>query len=60
MKELFARAVMRELGVPGGQRGAGKVELPLVGHTSEPRVSVTNADIDEALAAEDAARYDAR
>jgi hypothetical protein len=44
----------------GSVEPEGRVVLPLVGRDSEPRVIVTNADIDEALAAEDAERYDGR
>jgi hypothetical protein len=36
------------------------VVLPLVGRSCEPTVNVTSADIEEALAAEDADRYDGR
>ena len=60
LKELFARAVAHELGVMAGRRPSGRVVLPLVGHRSAPRVSVTNADIEDALAAEDAERYRGR
>jgi hypothetical protein len=56
MNDLFARAVAHELGVMPGRRPSGRVALPLVGHRSAPRVSVTNADIEEALAAEDVER----
>lgn len=58
LKELFARAVAHELGFRAGRRGIGRVVLPLVGRAGTPTVSVSNADIEEALAAEDAARYD--
>jgi Arc/MetJ family transcription regulator len=60
LKDFFARAVAQELGLRAGRRGAGRVSLPLVGHASRPTVSVTNVDIEEALAAEDAGRYDSR
>jgi hypothetical protein len=60
LKDLFARAVAHELGLMAGRRAGGRVVLPLVGRDSEPKVNVTNADIEEALAAEDAERYDGR
>jgi hypothetical protein len=60
LKDLFARAVAQELGSQAGHGGAGRVSLPLVGRASKPTVRVTNADIEETLAAEDAGRYDGR
>lgn len=60
LKDLFARAVAQELERRARRPGSGRVVLPLVGRTSEPAVSMTNVDIDEALAAEDAERYDRR
>lgn len=57
LKELFIRAIIREVGQgPGKQRG-GRVALPLVGSVTEPTVDVSNADLEAALAAEDAERY---
>jgi hypothetical protein len=60
LKDVFERALTRELAqsTPGRQRGR-RVELPLVGTDADPRVEVTNADIEAALAAEDAERYGA-
>ena len=60
LKDLFARAIAHELGLPTGRRGSERVVLPLVGRDAEPRVSVINADIEAALAAEEAERYDGR
>ena len=60
LKDLFARAIAHELGLPAGRPKGGRVVLPLVGRDAEPRVSVTNADIEAALAAEEAERYDGR
>jgi hypothetical protein len=60
LKDVFERALTRELAqsTPGRHRGR-RVELPLVGTDADPRVEVTNADIEAALAAEDAERYGA-
>lgn len=60
LKDLFARAVAHEVGRPIDRRGRIRVLLPLVGRDDEPRVDVTNADIEAALAAEDAERYGGR
>lgn len=60
LKDLFARAIAHEVGLPAGRRGSARVVLPLVGRNAEPRVSVTNADIEAALAAAEAERYDGR
>lgn len=61
LKDMFARALARELGLPTGRRASGAwVVLPLVGSDAEPKVGVTNVDIEAALAAEDAERYAGR
>lgn len=57
LKELFIRALTVELGWPAARGLSVRVELPLVGQAAEPRVDVTNADIEDALAAADAERY---
>jgi hypothetical protein len=59
LKDLFARAVALELRSDAMQPGRKKVSLPLI-RGSGPRVTVTNADIETALAAEDAERYGSR
>lgn len=60
LKDLFARALIHEMGLPAGRREGGRVALPLVGAGAEPTVAVTNADIEAALAADDAERYAGR
>lgn len=60
LKELFARAVVHELGLSGGRHQDARVVLPLVGHDKGPRRKVTNPDIETALAVEDAEKYDGR
>jgi len=60
LKDLFTRAIAREVRVPAGRAESARVVLPLVGSSEEPRVSVTNADIEAALAADDADRYGGR
>ncbi|WP_129668324.1 hypothetical protein [Phytoactinopolyspora endophytica] len=57
LKELFTRVLSREVRTPASQREGGSVSLPLVGGAGGPSVDVTNADIEAALAAEDAERY---
>jgi signal transduction histidine kinase len=59
LKDLFARAVAHELRVPVSRGDGTRVVLPLVGSEGPP-VSVTNADIEDALAADDADRYGGR
>jgi hypothetical protein len=60
LKALFTRAVVRELRMSIDPRESTRVVLPLLGRDEEPRRDVTNADIEAALAAEDAGRYGAR
>lgn len=55
--ELFRRAITHELGLPAARQGASRVTLPLVGVAATPAVHVTNADIEAALAADEAERY---
>ena len=60
LKELLTRAVIHELGLPVSGRRPARVTLPLVGRDDEPKVTVTNADIEAALATEDAEKYGGR
>jgi signal transduction histidine kinase len=60
LKAFFTRAVAHELRVPVNRRDGARVVLPLVGSSDEPPVSVTNADIEDALAEDDADQYGAR
>jgi hypothetical protein len=57
LKDLFTRAVAREVRNPGRTRSVGRLSFPLIGQGEEPEADVTNADIEAALAAEDAERY---
>jgi plasmid stability protein len=58
LKELFTRAIAHEVGTVAGRvRPAGRVTFPLIGTDSDPRVDITNADIADALEAEDIERY---
>ncbi|HXM56348.1 MAG TPA: hypothetical protein VOB72_13225 [Candidatus Dormibacteraeota bacterium] len=59
LKDLLARAVAREIRVQSGRRRGGRVMLPLIGGDGEA-VEMTNADIEAALAAEEADRYGGR
>jgi hypothetical protein len=60
LKDLVTRAVAHELRVPARAARAGRVSLPLVGRGASPSVSMTNADIEAALEAEDIDRYAGR
>jgi hypothetical protein len=55
LKRLFTRAVEAELGATGASGSASaRVSLPLFGSTSGTPVSLTNADLENALAAGEA------
>lgn len=57
LKHLFAQAIAHELRSPRSGSTAGRVSFPLIGEDREPKVEVTNADIEAALEAEDVDRY---
>jgi hypothetical protein len=57
LKDLFTRAVEREVGVPGDTRTRGRLTFPLIGSGNGPKVEVTNTDIETAFATEDVRRY---
>jgi hypothetical protein len=58
LKDLVNRAVAREVGLPGTAKGkTGRVKLPLIARDATPTVLVTNDDIAEAFAADDAERF---
>jgi len=57
LKDLFTRAIAHEVRSPGRAHPTGRLTFPLIGTDGEPRVDVSNADIEAALAAEDAERY---
>jgi len=58
LKDLFTRAVAREVDTRSRSRKAtGRVRLPLVARDATPAVTVTSADIEAALEAEDAEKY---
>ena len=59
LKDLLTRAVAREVRVHAGRPRSARVVLPLVGGDG-PAIDVTNADIEAALADEDADRYGGR
>ncbi len=59
LKDLFARAVAHELRIEAVRPGRRRVNLPLIRGTGQ-RVTLTNADIETVLAAEDAERYGSR
>jgi hypothetical protein len=58
LKDLVTRAVEHEVGIQSQSREkSGRVRLPLLGRDATPKVTVTNADIEAALEAEDIERY---
>jgi hypothetical protein len=57
LKDLFTRAIRHEVGLPAGRRPGTRVVLPLLGAGAPPTVDVSNADIEAALAADEAERY---
>ena len=57
LKDLFTRAIAHEVRTPARARRGSRLDFPLIGRDEEPRVDVTNDDIEAAFAAEDAARY---
>ena len=58
LKDLVNRAVAREVGLPATPKGkTGRVTLPLIARDATPTVLVTNDDIADAFAAEDADRF---
>ena len=59
LKDLFARAVAHELRIEAARTSGKRVNLPLIRGTG-PEVTLTNADIEAVLAAEDAKRYGSR
>jgi len=61
LKDLVNRAVAREIGLPATPKGkTGRVTLPLIARDATPTVLVTNDDIADAFAAEDAERFASR
>ena len=57
LKDLFARAIAHEVRSPSRARTAGRLAFPLIGQDSDPRVEVTNADIEATFTDEDIERY---
>lgn len=57
LKELVTRAVAHEVGSPSRPREQGRVSLPLIGRGAAPEVSVTGADLETAIEAEEIERY---
>ncbi len=56
-KDLVTRAIAYELRVPARSAPAGRVSLPLVSAKTRPDASISNADIEAALDADDIDRY---
>ena len=61
LKDLFARAIAHELrGSVRGRarsRSRSRLDFPLIGRDQDPKVDVTNADIEAVFAAEDIERH---
>ena len=50
LKTLLSRALAAELALPQASPSRARARLPLFGATTGPSVSVTNADLEQALA----------
>ncbi|WP_067476986.1 hypothetical protein [Nocardia amamiensis] len=58
LKELFIKALTHEIGAGVRSPKRGRINLPLIGTTdAQPRVDVTNADIEAAFEADDVEKY---
>jgi hypothetical protein len=58
LKDLVTRAVEHEVGIQSRPREkSGRVTLPLLGRDATPEITMTNADIEAALEADDIERY---
>jgi hypothetical protein len=58
LKELFIKALTHEIGAGAHAPKRGRISFPLIGTTdAQPRIDVTNADIEAALEAEDIEKY---
>ena len=57
IKEVFTRALAREVQAPRSPRSSRRLVVPLIGRDQEPRVELTNADMHAVLEAEDIERY---
>jgi hypothetical protein len=60
LKALLTRALASELALPQAAPGRTRARLPLFGGTSGPAVSVSNADLEQALADADAEGFGLR
>lgn len=57
LKNFLARAITHELGTAPAPSKGRRVKLPLIKGTSGRKVNITNQDIEEIFAAEDAEKY---
>jgi hypothetical protein len=58
LKDFLTRAVTHELGTAAPPRQQGRrVQLPLIKGTSGRKINLTNQDIEEIFAEEDAEKY---
>jgi len=59
LKDFFIRAISHEMGLPINRGTKARVTLPLIKQQRKagPTVTVTNADIEAAIAQEDLERY---
>lgn len=58
LKDLFTKALAHEIGTTTRGRKGGRVGFPLIGvPDAEPKVDVTNVDIEAAFEAEDIEKY---
>ncbi|MFI1463465.1 hypothetical protein [Nocardia carnea] len=58
LKDLFTKALAHEVGAGVHPPKSGRVRFPLVGAADAPhKVDLSNADLEEALGNDDAAKY---
>ncbi len=58
LKDLFAKALAHEIGAGVQGRKRGRISFPLIGTPEmEPKVDVTNADIEAVFEADDIEKY---
>lgn len=61
LKDFFVRAISHEMGLPVNRGTKARIALPLIKQRKTgPTVTVTNVDIEAAIAQEDAERYRGR
>jgi hypothetical protein len=57
LKDLFARAIAKEIGRRAPRTTATRVSLPLIARGAEPTVDISNEQVADALDADDIERF---